>query len=114
MAVMEAVILSKVARISSSRKNRSKSRWRCDWDIELGFLPNAIEARGHNEFSESGDRTRVTMNGDITIHAAKIPGVPRLLAKKIGGTIEKFVIKMIEPNLRKTNEAVRRYLTDNA
>jgi len=88
--------------------------WKCEWSSVLGFLPGAIECRGTTCFSESGGRTTVTIDGTITIHAEKIPGVPRFAAKKIGGAVEKFVVGMIRPNLKKTNEGVTRYLRDQA
>lgn len=86
-----------------------------EWNIELGFLPDAITCRGFNEFEEFDGITRITMEGELIVDAAKIPGVPRLLAKKLGGAVEKFVVGLIEPNLRETNKIVSRYMSeDNA
>lgn len=82
----------------------------CDWRIELGFLPDAIHCAGHNTWTADGDQTVCVINGEIRIDATKVPGVPRLMAGKIGDTIEKFVVKMIEPNLKKTSEGVANYL----
>ncbi|MFT4704716.1 MAG: hypothetical protein ACI81R_002424 [Bradymonadia bacterium] len=82
----------------------------CSWDMELGFLPGAIEARGVNHWVDAGEVTHVEISGEIIIHANKIRGVPRLLSGKVGSAIEKFVIATVEPNLRKTNEAVARYI----
>lgn len=88
----------------------NQEAWTCEWNLVLGFLPGAIECVGTTSFAESNGRTTVTINGDITIHGDKIPGVPRFAAKKLGGTVEKFVIGMIKPNLQKTNEGVTAYL----
>ena len=90
-----------------------ESDWSCKWEMKLGFLPDAIEARGHNTWKSLGDRTLVTINGEIVIHGNKIPGVPRLLAGKVSDAVEKFVVKMIEPNLKKTNEGVTAYIRDH-
>ena len=92
----------------------NQDRWRCQWEIELGFLPEAITARGYNDFVEQNGQTTITINGEITIRAEKIPGVPRLLAGKLSSAIEAFVVKMIEPNLRQTNAAVRRLMEQDA
>lgn len=81
-----------------------------DWEIELGFLPGAITCRGHNTFEEFDGLTRITMEGELLIDASKIPGVPRMLAGKIGGVVEKFVVNLVEPNMRETNKIVARYL----
>lgn len=82
----------------------------CSWDMELGFLPGAIDAHGQSTWIADGDQTVVEIQGQVIIHANKIPGVPRLVAGKVGTAIEKFVVTTIEPNLRKTGEGVRRYL----
>ena len=91
-----------------------QSRWRCEWNIELGFLPEAISCRGHNEFEELKGKTRITMNGELSVNTDKVPGVPKLLGRKMTPQIEKFVINLIEPNMRETNKVVARYLTDNS
>ncbi len=88
-------------------------KWQCEWNLVLGFLPGAIECTGTTVFAEANGRTTVTITGNIVIHADKM-GVPRFAAKKIGATVEKFVIGMIKPNLQKTNEGVTAYLRDQA
>jgi hypothetical protein len=85
----------------------------CAWDMELGFLPGAIEARGVNRWIEDGEQTICEIEGEVIIHAGKIPGVPKMLAGKVGTAVEKFVVATIEPNLRKTGEGVRRYIEQN-
>lgn len=88
--------------------------WTCEWHIKLGFLPDAIEASGKNRWKEHGDKTRVIIDGQIAVHADRIPGIPKMMAKKVGATVEKFVVKMIEPNLKKTNEGVTQFLKDHS
>jgi len=89
------------------------SRHTCDWRIELGFLAEAITARGHNEWRDRGNETLVVIDGEIVVNARKIPGVPGLMAGQVGSTVEQFVVKMIEPNLKKTCEGVTRFLREN-
>jgi len=87
----------------------------CTYRIELGFLKEAIDVRGTNHMSATSDgNTQVKLEGSIRVDAAKIPGVPKFMAKKIGGVVEKFVVKTITPNLKKTNDGVRRYLAQKA
>lgn len=81
-----------------------------NWNIELGFLPDAIICRGQNIFEEFDGTTRITMEGELIVNAGKIPGVPRLIAGKVGPAVEKFVVGLVEPNLRETNKVVQRYL----
>jgi hypothetical protein len=83
----------------------------CRWDIELGFLKAAIRCKGENKMRSNDDgHTEVTIAGQIEVDAKKIPGVPRFMAKKVGAAVEKFVVKTITPNLKKTNDGVRAYL----
>jgi hypothetical protein len=83
------------------------------WEIELGFLPGVIDARGHSEFEDFGDETRVTIDGEITVDASKLPGVPGLMEKRVAKALENFVVNLIKPNLKETNEIIERYLREN-
>lgn len=98
----------------TDRAQWNSKNFRCDWETEVGFLPEAIEAAGTTRFEYDGETTTVIIEGEIKIHAQKIPGVPRIAAKKVGKVVEKFVVKMIEPNLRETTKAISRYLEDQA
>lgn len=83
----------------------------CRWEIELGFLKDAILARGENRMEAvEGGQTDVTIAGDITVDAKKIPGVPKFVSKIVGSAVESFVVRMVTPNLKKTNDSVRSYL----
>ncbi|MEZ4319232.1 MAG: hypothetical protein R3F61_17095 [Myxococcota bacterium] len=86
---------------------------RCKWRIELGVLPGAIEAHGENVFIEEGDETVVSMSGEFVIHPEHIPGVPAFVAKRAVPTLEKFIVGLVQPNLRKSNAAVVEYIDDN-
>jgi hypothetical protein len=86
--------------------------WSCNWRIELGFLPDAIEAKGLNHWKDRGNETLVVIDGEINVNARKIPGVPGLMAGTIGPAIEKFVVGLIEPNLKKTCQGVSRFLQE--
>lgn len=92
----------------------NQDEWKCEWNLVLGFLQEAVSVSGVTTFAESNDRTTVTIAGDITIKADKIPGVPRFMAGKVGPVVEKFVINLIKPNLKKTNEGISNYLRDKA
>lgn len=82
----------------------------CDWDMEVGFLQEAISCNGTTYYRESGDRTEINITGELRVDARKIPGVPRILAGKVGDAVEKFVVKMITPNLKEVNRGAEKYL----
>lgn len=82
----------------------------CDWEMEVGFLPEAVTCKGRTLYKKKGDRTEIHITGDLSVDAKKIPGVPRLMAGKVGKVVEEFVVKMITPNLKATNRAMEKHL----
>lgn len=109
-AIAKAFIKPEMLRWADHAK-WTESKWQCEWNMKLGFLPDAIVARGVNVWKElDANTTVVVIEGEIIIHADKIPGVPKLLSGKIGAEVEKFVVKMIEPNLKQTSVGVTNYL----
>lgn len=86
--------------------------YRCRWVIELGVLPGAITARGENVFREEDGETIIDMTGEFIVHPERIPGVPTFVAKRAAPAVEKFVVGLLQPNLRKSNAAVGEYIDD--
>ena len=84
----------------------------CEWNMVVSFLPEAVTCKGRTSYTSDGERTQVHIDGELSVDAGKIPGVPRLLAGKVGPVIEAFVVKLITPNLRATNRAMEKYLAD--
>lgn len=84
----------------------------CDWDMEVGFLKEAISCKGTTHYIDRNGKTEVVIDGELKVDAKKIPGVPGFMAGKIGDMVEKFVVKMITPNLTEVNRGVERYLAE--
>lgn len=95
------------------RATWDESKWRTDWDITITALAEAVTAKGFNTFREEDGETILQMQGEFTIHPDKVPGVPGFVARAAAPTLEKFVVGLLEPNLRRTNAAVRRYIEDH-
>ena len=88
-----------------------QDEWVCDWEMEVGFLEDAITCTGQNRYIEAGEeKTKIHIDGDLEVDATKIPGVPRLVAGKVGNAVESFVAKLIEPNLTDVNRGLEEYL----
>lgn len=87
-----------------------QDEWACEWEMEVGFLTEAITARGVNRYSEKDGQTQIVIDGVLEVDATKIPGVPKLLANKVGQAVEAFVVKMITPNLKDVNRGLEKYL----
>ena len=52
----------------------------------------------------------MVLEGDLSINPRAIPGVPRMIAGRIGPKVEKFIVSMITPNLKKTNTALGQWM----
>jgi hypothetical protein len=68
------------------------------WRTEIHAFPSAVMSTGKNRFYVAGEGTRLEIRGDFTVDAAKIPGVPRILARSVGPAIEKFFVNQIQLN----------------
>lgn len=85
--------------------------WSCEWNMEVGFLSDAVTCKGRTTYEPKGDgKTEVVIHGELSVDGRKIPGVPRLAAGKIGGVIEGFVVRLITPNLTTVNRGMESYL----
>lgn len=86
----------------------------CLWRLET-FFKDGVTCSGSNTFlAMDANTTRVVLEGDLRIDLKKIPGVPRLLAKRMGPQVEKFIVSLISPNLQKVNDSLQRFLDDQA
>ncbi|TXD37224.1 hypothetical protein FRC96_04920 [Lujinxingia vulgaris] len=87
--------------------------FKVDWVMEVGFLSEAVTCKGTTSYVQKGEgRTEVVIDGELTVDAKKIPGVPRLGAGAIGSAVESFVVRLITPNLTQANRGLERYLAD--
>lgn len=91
-----------------------RSKWQADWQITLNALPDAVTAKGTTAFFDEGDETLVRISGEFVIHPDKIPAVPGFVARAAAGPVERFVVSLLQPNMKRSNEAVTQYLEDNA
>jgi hypothetical protein len=84
--------------------------FRCEWRIESGALPKALECTGTTLYEEASSGCLVSLRGDLVIHPEHVPGVPRFLARTIQPIVERVIIAGIEPNLRGIAGGVEKYL----
>ncbi len=85
-----------------------EAQWRCEWRLEMGFMTDRIYTHGQTSFHEVAGGTEVRIRGDLELNLKGM--VPGFMAKKVAGAVESFVVKLLQPNFRKTNEALTRYL----
>lgn len=86
----------------------------CRWEIEPMFFKEHVSCRGVNSYRAEGEgRTRLLITGDLTVQSRGFPGVPRVLAGKISGQVEKFIVKLLTPNLESLAHGVTKFLEEN-
>jgi hypothetical protein len=88
-----------------------QDQWICEWRTEVHAFPGALLSSGYNRFVESGAGTRIEFRGQLTCDASKVPGVPRLLARSLNGTIEKLFVGKIGENLVGVGEGIGKLLS---
>lgn len=82
-----------------------------EWRMETVKFDGLFDCSGVNHFDDVGDgQTRIRITGSIQIYPDRIPGVPRFLARKLQGPIERYMIDSITPNLAAMPSAIQRYL----
>lgn len=83
----------------------------CHWQLEVQFFRDNIRCAGVNYYKPLGkDRTAIEITGNLDISVKGIRGVPRLLENKLSVQIEKFLGKMVTPNLSNVNKKLDEYL----
>jgi len=81
-----------------------------DWRVEPHSFQEAVTSAGCNRYFEVGEGTKLEIRGDLTIDGKKIRGVPKLIAGKVGRTVEEFMVKLVRQNLLDVSKGVTRYL----
>lgn len=82
------------------------------WHHDLEFLRGALTARGLNRYIDEGDVTLIELEGEFTIHPERLTFLPGPVARKIAPALERFVVELVKPNLRSTNQAIERWLEE--
>ena len=80
------------------------------------FLANDLfDANGKNYFIDTGDgKTELKVTCTVKIYPEKVPGIPRLLAKKVTPMIETLLEKLLGPNLTSLGTGLKQYFKENS
>jgi len=91
-----------------------ESRFTNAWQIRTHAYTEAVFCSGLSRFVEHGEGTVVESQGELRIDSSKIREVPSFIAGMVGGVVEDFLGKKIEPNLKQMSDGVNRYLEVHA
>lgn len=92
----------------------NQTEWTCEWKVVPKFFTNSIRCRGKNQYVDHGNSTTLQIRGELEVDANRIPGVPRLLARRIAPVIEKFIVALLTPNLLQVSVGLEKYLQEQA
>lgn len=84
-----------------------------NWTLVIPAFRNQVRCSGRNAmFADGPNATRVVLTGELEIEAHKVPGVPKLLARRMAPKIEAFIVSLVTPNLRRVNASLEQYLDE--
>ena len=72
-----------------------------------------FSCKGITSFHVQGEETYLKIVVDLEIYPEKIPGVPKLLARKFSGQIEKFLGELLSDNMRQLAKSMSDYAQDH-
>ena len=81
-----------------------------EWRTEVHAFPGAVQAAGANRFVETASGSRLEIRGELTCDSAKVPGVPRLLARTVNAAAERILVGQIGHNLAEIGRGVGKLL----
>jgi hypothetical protein len=81
------------------------------WRFEANNLDSLFDCYGENRFFAVNDQSmRINIKGNLEIYPERVPGVPRLLVRKLKPAITRWIIDLIAPNLSQMPGAVQAFL----
>lgn len=88
---------------------------RCSWRLVVPAFAKMVSCSGSTVIERvDAERTRVTLSGELTLNLARLPGMNRFMAATMGPQVEAFIVRLITPNLEKTNLAIGAFLDAEA
>jgi len=84
---------------------------RCSrWRLEPRIGAKVFECSGTSQLTEDGETCLLEMNINLQIYPERVPGVPKILARKFRPQIENAIEKQVSPNLKGLASSIRRYV----
>lgn len=88
------------------------SEFKVEWKLSSS-LGKLYDCGGVNSFGPHPDEPEsaclIVISGDLKIYPDRIPGVPGFIARRVAPQVEKFIVKMISPNLTEVVDGLGRY-----
>ncbi len=80
------------------------------WRIEAAAFNGLYTCGGTNRIIAQGDDVVIAISGEMKVDPSRIPGLPRLLARKIVPVVESYLVERMKPNMASLGIGVQRFL----
>ena len=81
------------------------------WRFEANHFDRLFDCYGENRFFVVDNQSmRINIKGNLEIHPERVPGVPKLLVRKLKPAITRWIIDLVAPNLAEMPKAVQAFL----
>ena len=111
-AVVKLIDPEKIAWLDTAVWDSEQKK--CRWEIQPMFFKENVTCSGINTYRSEGEgRTVLEITGDLSVQTRGVPGVSRVLAGKISAQVEKFLVKLLTPNLNSLAQGVTQFLQEN-
>lgn len=79
------------------------------WQLEAIGSEKLFSCHGETSVVELGDKTLLKIIINFEVYPEKVPGIPKFLAKKISGQIEKLIGEVLGSNMRQMAVSMTNY-----
>ncbi len=86
-----------------------------EYKLESTLGNDLFDANGINYFRDAGEnKTELVVTCNVVIYADKVPGIPKIIAKKALPLIEGLIEKILGPNLTALGDGLNEYFKENS
>lgn len=86
---------------------------RANWRLEPRIGASLFTCTGTTSVIPDGEHgCKIKIEGDLQVYPERLPGVPKLIAGRVRGKIEAFVVSLLIPNMQTMARGVQNYFDD--
>jgi nitrogen fixation protein len=79
------------------------------WELDTLGSDKLFSCRGETSLYEEGSQTYLKIAIEFEVYPERVPGLPKFLAKKIGGQVEKMIGELLSSNMKQMAQSMTAY-----
>jgi hypothetical protein len=83
------------------------------WTLEALGSDKLFSCEGETAVIKEGGQTMLKITLNFEVYPEKVPGIPKLFAKKIGKQVEKLIGEILSTNMRQMAQSMASYAAQN-